>query len=488
MARGIINASLLVHGFMRAWPDLMSRQISSIIEGFVESNSVAGAAVGIWHKGNVWTCASGTANLNSGLSMQVDTRWLLGSVTKVLTAQLVLSYQANGLLDIDAPIITYLPDFTLTDMDAARAITLRQCISHANGIDSDTYAPHTDDFLGASQHYISGLSQVGTLFAPGQSVHYSNPGFIIAARVLEVLTGRNFNRLLEDDLFAALGMDGATCNVEEAVLHNLAIGAFANDSGGLRPTDHFMSEACGAGAGTTAIVTIDDMLRFASLHLPASQDAALLSPAIVEAMQTPQLNEARVGGVLPGLGWWIDEVGGCRTLSHAGGSPGGVSQLVLAPDLDFAIISFATGPGVIDLHDQVLLAALEDAAGNLAFAKPSKWSGSLDDYVGIYGGFQSQHDVQVSGSGLTLVSSVPPFDDEHDGFLRRYYGGLPQPVTRQLVPFGEDLFIVEGSDRSAINGLLGRGCLYGFERDEGGGIVGMRNGARYSQRGRIANV
>lgn len=459
----------------------MVADFSSLLGRYVAAGQVAGAAVGMLQRGQMHLFADGCANLNSGTPMTIDTRWLLGSVTKVLTAQLVLQFANAGHFDLDDPVQSIIGDFTLQDKAAASQITFRHLISHMNGIDSDTYAPHTDDYLYASQHYLDGLRGLGVLFTPGQNVHYSNPGFIIAARILEIISGRNFNQLLEQDLFGPLGMAGSTTRVEEAALHNLAIGAFA-DGDGLRATPNLLSEACGAGAGTTAITTLEDMLCYASHHLLDGKDGGGIDRAIVAAMAAQQLVSPRVTAVMPGLGWWINDVGGHKCLSHGGGSPGGVSHFVVIPSLDLALISFATGPGAVQFHDDVLFAALGDLSIDVPVPQFGQPSSDLSAFAGVYGGFQARHDVVVDGGGLTMISSVPPYDAEHEQFLRNYYGGLPAPVTRRLVPFGRDCFVVEGTDPTVLAGLLGNAALYGFERDLEGTVMGMRNGARYSRK------
>jgi CubicO group peptidase (beta-lactamase class C family) len=57
-----------------------------------------------------------------------------GSVTKVFTASLIMTYVDEGLVDLDAPVRTYLPDFTLQDRDRSRLVTVRMLLDHTSGL------------------------------------------------------------------------------------------------------------------------------------------------------------------------------------------------------------------------------------------------------------------------------------------------------------------------------------------------------------------
>ncbi|WP_345408621.1 serine hydrolase domain-containing protein [Nonomuraea salmonea] len=110
---------------------------------FCESGNVPGFVAGVHHAGEQTVVAHGTANVATGAPMREDTGFLLGSVTKVLTTTLVLRQVDRGLLDLDTPVVTYLPEFALTVPGAADKILVRHLISHTNGIDADLFFPPT---------------------------------------------------------------------------------------------------------------------------------------------------------------------------------------------------------------------------------------------------------------------------------------------------------------------------------------------------------
>lgn len=474
-------------------------ELAELLSNAVSEAGVAGTVVGVWRRGERLRLAEGTANLNNGQAMQTDTLWLLGSITKVLTAELLLRYIQAGAFGLDDKLCQHLPEFKLKDQEAAAQITLRQLINHSNGIDSDTWAPETANALDASAHYVRGLQEMGVLFEPGSNVHYSNPGFVLAARLLEVHSGENFNTLLEREIFARHGMNDACTSAQQAILRGTAIGAFvdntadSNTDKGLRATPHFMSVSTGAGAGTTAIVSVDDMLNYAEHHL---RPGDCVPAAMARAMQTPQLPERSskqsVADAQPGLGWWIDQLGDYRCLSHGGGSPGGLSQLSLLPELELAVVSFATGPEAPALHDDVLCTVVEQIGGKtIAPYSNSKAPAATSDFVGCYEGFQAKHTISLddeqdsNGKAETrfkMVSEVPPFDEENRDFLLRYYGMLPPPVTRYFKPLGGDVIVEVGQDPAKLKGIYAPLATRSLERNAQGEVIGIRCGSRYAKK------
>src|SRR4051812_9483701 len=141
----------------------LSSSVSDRISAFCDASMVPGYVAGVYQGGSVSIVAHGTANLTSGAPMRADTGFLFGSITKVMTAMLVMRQVELGALDLDAPVVRYLPDFTLTTPGAAEKISVRHLLSHSSGIDADLYFPDADgpSALGV---YLDGLgSRCGAL-------------------------------------------------------------------------------------------------------------------------------------------------------------------------------------------------------------------------------------------------------------------------------------------------------------------------------------
>lgn len=445
------------------------RILSDRIATAMQAANVPGYVAGVYHQGRRFEVATGVANLNTGAGMTTNTRWLLGSITKVMVATLVLRYVADGKVDLNAKISRYLPDFRLAQAGAAEQITVRQALNHTNGIDADSLMPP-----GSVRSYVDALAQCGTLFAAGERLHYSNPGFSLAARILEVVGGQPFNDLLESELFAPLGMFQSCTSPAQAILHRTAIGAFADPATGeLRATTNFMLPASGAGAGSTPMVTVGDLLAFGLTHLHggvAPNGQRFLPADLIRLMQTATFDMERLDIPPIGLGWWLVPIAGTTALWHGGGSPGGQSNLVVFPELDLVIAGYGNGASAL-VHDAVIQTALQELTGWDVKLPFEVEDGPIDiaAHVGHYEAFQTRMQVDASDALLRLTTEFRPFDDAHARVAAGYLGGVPSPFTIELTPIRRNLFVPTGVPLEICAGIWGRTALVSFDSATGDG-------------------
>ena len=206
---------------------MIGERLKAVISERAPRGDVAGGVLGASIGDEEVFFAYGSANLNTGQPFTEDTGFLLGSVTKLLVTTVVMRLVERGLVDLDAPAQRYAHDFTLSDKDAAARITVRMLVNHTNGIDAADLCPHSVRGRDASRHYVEYLSKLGALFEPGACVSYSNPGFVVAARVIEEVTGLPFERAMQSELFDPAGMRDATALQTQAFLRRTAVGAYA---------------------------------------------------------------------------------------------------------------------------------------------------------------------------------------------------------------------------------------------------------------------
>src|SRR5258705_4590397 len=94
---------------------------------------VPGIAIGILHDGDEDIAAYGVTNLEHPLPVDADTLFQIASITKTITATVVMRLVERGALDLDAPIRRYIPEFKVRDEDAAKRATLRHLVTHTGG-------------------------------------------------------------------------------------------------------------------------------------------------------------------------------------------------------------------------------------------------------------------------------------------------------------------------------------------------------------------
>jgi len=100
--------------------------ITEQLPALVAKYKVPGAAIGVCRDGEVFDFAAGVLSHATKVEATTDSVFQIGSITKTWTATLIMQLADEGLLDIDQPVVAYLPDFDLADSAAAKAMTVRQ--------------------------------------------------------------------------------------------------------------------------------------------------------------------------------------------------------------------------------------------------------------------------------------------------------------------------------------------------------------------------
>src|SRR5437773_14756 len=187
--------------------DLQSYQepFQKRLDDLIAEHKVPGASLGIVLGDESLELASGVVNLNTGVETTTDTLFQIGSITKVYTATLVMQLVDEGLVSLDAPVRTYLPELKLPDEADAQAITVRHLLTHTSGIEGDHFVNtgRGDDCL---ERFVETCATLPQVFAPGRMFSYCNAGFVLLGRVVEKLRGETFDEVLKTKLLEPLGV------------------------------------------------------------------------------------------------------------------------------------------------------------------------------------------------------------------------------------------------------------------------------------------
>src|SRR3954463_11755347 len=202
-------------------PTLDQADLQSRLDELRKKHDVVAASGAVLSGDEITAAASGTANLRSGLDVATGTLFQIGSITKGYTATLVFQLVDEGLLDIDAPVVSYLPEFRVADDDATRTVTTRQLLSHTRGIDGDVFDDfgRGDDCLTRYAAAMSGLMQTST---PGAFFSYCNSGYSLLGHLIEHFRGTTWDAALRTHLLDPLGAPDTVSLPEEAILRSVA--------------------------------------------------------------------------------------------------------------------------------------------------------------------------------------------------------------------------------------------------------------------------
>jgi CubicO group peptidase (beta-lactamase class C family) len=280
--------------------------------------------------------ATGMADPAAEQEAGLDTVFPAGSITKLLTAALVMKQVEDGRLDLDVPVNSYLaPDEQIIDKDGRQVpATLRQILSHTSGL------PVAWDGIPPSPPVTSSMAYLSAnrvaIHPPGERIVYSNSAMALAGLVAARAAGLGFADYARTALFEPLGMTrssfGAPGDIE-----GLAAG-HVRRSGGIEPVPNpDLTPLAPAGA---LLTTVHDLGRFARMILEGGtvDGVQILTPASVSEMLRlsarihPDLNEGF------GLGFGLREVPG-RNLAWWDGSTGAAAaHFALMPDNGLVVI------------------------------------------------------------------------------------------------------------------------------------------------------
>jgi CubicO group peptidase (beta-lactamase class C family) len=333
-----------------------------------EEHDVPGATLAFVVDDEVQELASGVLNRQTGVEATTDSVFQLGSIAKVYTAALIMQLVESGDLDLDAPVVSVLPEFATIDPEATKVITTRMLLSHTSGLTCDFHLDtgRGDDSLAK---YVEAAKGVAMDCPPGTAVSYSGIGYVVLGRIVEVLTGTTWDQALKDRLLTPLGLTHTMTLPEEVLPFRAAMGHLAGPDGeqALAPAWDLMPRAAGPAARVCA--TAGDLVRFAKLHLDgggAADGTRVLGPDSVAAMQrreTDVPDKWTVSADGWGLGWTLYDWDGVPGFGHDGASIGQYAYLRVVPGAGVAVALLTNGGGSRLLYADLLRELLADLAG-----------------------------------------------------------------------------------------------------------------------------
>ena len=407
-----------------------------------DKHGVVGATLAIAHGDETVAAATGVLNVRSQQPATPDSVFQIGSISKVFTAHLVMQLVDEGVVDLDAPVVTYLPDFRVRDEEVSRTVTVRHLLTHTSGIDGDLFLDtgRGDD---AVEKYVAAMTDLGQNHPLGKTMSYCNSGYIVLGRLVEVLRGATWDAVLKERLLAPLELASAGTLPEEALLFPAATGHLL-PPGAEEPVvtpQWGIFRSCGP-AGLIHM-TATELLAFARLHLAAGlgpDGTRLLSEGSARAMLERQVEvpDPWTLGSHWGLGWILMEWDGQQVYGHDGATLGQGGFLRIAPEAQLSVSLLCNGGRMRELFQDLYTEIFAELAG-IAMPpapEPTNDTPSYDpaQYVGKYVREGVEMDVAEAGDGLSLTVTST-------GALADSMGREPHAMT--LVPFQPDIFLVK---------------------------------------------
>jgi CubicO group peptidase (beta-lactamase class C family) len=267
----------------------------------------------------------GEADREKHLLNTVQTKFRLGSLTKQFTAMAILILQAQGKLNVQDRICTYLMDCPTT----WQKITIHHLLTHTSGIPDFTSFPDFKITMRSSSSPTETISRFKNKpldFQQGAKFSYSSSGYVVLGAIIERASGATYEAFLRDNIFAPLQM------VNSGYDHNngdLAVGYPDQTS---VPADFIDMSIPYAAGGLYS--TVEDLYRWDQ----ALYTDKLILKSLRDRMFTPFALIPNGGGSGSGYGWFIGKEGDRPVVSHIGGIKGFSSSIARYPNNKVVII------------------------------------------------------------------------------------------------------------------------------------------------------
>ncbi|SCE99117.1 CubicO group peptidase, beta-lactamase class C family [Micromonospora viridifaciens] len=445
----------------------MQELLNTTVPDLIKEYGVPGVAVGVATAEETTVAGFGVTNVEHPLAVTGDTIFQVGSISKTLLGVVIGKLLQRGKVELDAPVHVLFP----ADAGIDPRITLRHTITHTSGIDAQNMiadaprllADHADDSIQASlQHFI----HRPLMFEPGSDFTYSGPGIMLAAAVVERVTGRHYVDVLREEVLEPAGMATTFTSADEVVARRVA-GPHDRDAHG-QPVllidggwqRHWQLPGWDVPGGGV-LSTVEDLLRYARFVTSAAAPPRLFEPLASQGMHGHDI----------GLAWHLEPVGPHRSMSHSGLTIGYATRLVIVPEagLTYTVLtnSLHGGDVVAAIERVVLDAVIGQSTQPEVAAVPTELAAALCGTYdcGFYGTMTVAH-------------------GERPGELRMIpHAATTEPGQYVINLDGADRLVLAGPDSLVTLSADGTpGSRVGFVRESDGSVSAMRFHGRLGRR------
>ncbi|MBI9036585.1 MAG: beta-lactamase family protein [Bacteroidales bacterium] len=241
-------------------PDNAEEEIAQIVNMMNDYGQFSGAVL-ISNKGKIiYKDAVGFANIEDSILNTCDTKFRIASFTKPFTVMLILQLVEEGKLKLDGKLTDYLPEFP---KEKGEGITIHHLLTHTAGITGESRIPNLIDIekeYYSREKLFNCIIEKDIVFKPGKGNEYSNFGYALLGMIIEKVSGKSYNELLQEKICIPAGMKNTLSDVNAQPIEKRALGYNYNYFTGFELASFIdMSFAFGAGH---LLSTVNDLYLF----------------------------------------------------------------------------------------------------------------------------------------------------------------------------------------------------------------------------------
>ena len=335
------------------WP-----AVERIFHEHVQSAGIVGSSLLVVRDGRVVASASdGLQDLAAKRPVDADTIYHWASITKTFTGIGIMQLRDRGLLSLDDPIVTHVPEFRQihNPYGDPSQVTIRHMMTHSSGLRAPTWPwggnePWHPFEPTKWEQLVAMLPYTQLNFAPGSKYSYSNPGVIFLGRIIEKLSGDDYEVYITKNVLMPLGMHSSFFDrAPYYLLPHRSHSYFRTDKGLQDARFDFDTGITVSNGGLNA--PLPDMAKYLAFLMSDGSNpihAAVLKRSSLDEMWKPQIRAADGEGATgdnaqAALSFFVERYGDVELIGHSGNQNGFLSHLYLhRPSHTAYVIAFNT--------------------------------------------------------------------------------------------------------------------------------------------------
>ena len=307
-------------------------QLSKIMKTYHQYNMFDGAVLVAENGKIIYKDAFGLANREWNIANTTDTKFMIGSISKPITATLVLILVQKGLISLEKTIEDYLPEF---ENKPAAKVTIKQLLSHTSGIPNydiiKDFFPRISRQNFTREDYVKVYKDSALAFASGTRYLYSSWGYFTLGYIIEKVTGKSYEQAMKDEIFNKINMLNSGSYLHTQIVPKRASG-YDYGFGNYVSAD-FRDQSNTMGTGDI-YTTVEDLFKF---HIAIANNT-LLNKELTKEIFTAGMRPARYG-----YGWFNQNFRYTTTDSvmanyHLGSTEGFISFMIRVPETNSMVV------------------------------------------------------------------------------------------------------------------------------------------------------
>lgn len=395
-------------------------EIIAFIKKCQKDWNIPGISVAVVKDGEVFFSEGiGYRDVDNKLEINPDTIMPIASSTKTFATTVISMLVDEGLIDWDAKVRDYIPEFSLMDEYASNHTTPRDLACHRTGL------PRHDLMMYKVDLPIAELVRRIRYLEPNMefrsAMQYQNQMFMTLGYLIEKVTGMVWTEVVYEKIFKPLGMDRSNFTITDSLKDSNYCKGYMKDEETVKNLP--LANCDGAGTAGAINSTLNDMIKYLKFHLNRGKvgNIQLVSEENLKEIHTPQMvvrdfmpwEFKEIDFASYGLGWFVESYRGHRLNHHGGTITGFQNNLSFMPEEGLGVIVFtnlnmnlaqeAINYGIYDImldleridwssrYLEAFKKMMDASAGQQSSGEGEKikkekkpMTCSLEEYVGIY--------------------------------------------------------------------------------------------------------